>query len=307
VQTTDDVVAGVDLSDRVALVTGATSGLGLETSRALASAGALVVLAARDPAKTDRALQGLQERVPDGRFEVLGLDLADLASVRRAGAEVVDHHPRLHLLVNNAGVMFTPFERTADGFELQLGTNHLGHFVLTQALVPALVAAAPARVVNLSSAGHTMSDIHWDDPSYEQRPYDKFEAYGQSKTANILFTIELERRLGPQGVHAYAVHPGVVATDLARHMSREDMQAFVARRAPKTAEGGGGLPPLQGVETGAATTVWAAVAAELGDRGGAYLADCDIAECAPYARDPDAAARLWTLSEQLVADAGGRR
>jgi NAD(P)-dependent dehydrogenase (short-subunit alcohol dehydrogenase family) len=270
------------------LVTGASSGLGLETARVLAEQGAHVVAAVRDPSAA-----------PEGS-EVLALDLADLASVRRAASAFLERHDRLDVLVNNAGVMFTPFGRTTDGFELQFGTNHLGHFLLTQLLTPVLLASAPARIVNLSSAGHTMSDIDWDDPNYERRPYDKFEAYGQSKTANILFTIELERRLGPQGVHAYAVHPGMVATNLARHMSRDDLKAFLARRRPAGSEGGG-VPPLLQPEEGAATTVWAATSAELEGRGGLYLADCAVAECAGYARDPDAARRLWDLSEALVS------
>ena len=271
----------------LALVTGASSGLGLETARTLVDRRWDVVAAVR-----------AASAAPDG-CEVLELDLADLASVRRAAEEFGGRHDRLDVLVNNAGVMFTPFSRTADGFELQFGTNHLGHFLLTRLLTPLLVRSAPARVVTLSSAGHVMSDIHWDDPNYERRPYDKFEAYGQSKTANILFTVELERRLGPRGVHAYAVHPGMVATNLARHMSRDDLKEFLARRRPAGSEEGA-LPPLLEPEEGAVTTLWAATSPELAGRGGVYLADCAVAEPAPYARDPDAARRLWELSERLV-------
>ena len=196
--------------------------------------------------------------------------------------------------------MATPLGRTADGFEMQLGTNHLGHFLLTCLLAPALVAAAPARVVNLSSGGHVISDIDWDDPNFERRAYDKWIAYGQSKTANVLFTVELERRLGTRGVHAFAVHPGMIMTDLGRHLTSEDIAALqtMAKSGP-----GGGLPPFKSIPEGAATTVWAATAPELAERGGTYLADCAISsEHAPCALDPAAAKRLWTLSEQLVGE-----
>lgn len=294
----------VELSGRVALVTGASSGLGLETARVLARAGAHVVLGVRDRAKSEQALNELRGQAPGASFEILDLDLADLASVRRAGADMLARHEQLHLLVNNAGVMFTPLMRTADGFEMQLGTNHLGHFLLTRLLTPALVAAAPARIMTLSSGGHKLSDIQWDDPNYERRPYDKFEAYGQSKTANILFTVELERRLGVEGVHAYAVHPGMVATDLARYMTREDRQELKARMARNRGASPERTPPSQGVESGAATTVWAATTPELEGRGGLYLADCAISDgWADYARDADAARRLWELSEELVGAA----
>ena len=207
-------------------------------------------------------------------------------------------HDELQLLVNNAGVMYTPFERTAEGFEMQFGTNHLGHFLLTCLLVPALLAGAPSRVVNLSSGGHFGSDIVWDDPNFEQREYDKFAAYGQSKTANILFSVELERRLGDRGVHAYAVHPGMIATELGRYMTRDDMAALQerAKRGPS-----GGMPPRKSLEQGAATTVWAATADGLDEQGGTYLADCQVTDQhAPWARDRESAARLWTLSEKLV-------
>ncbi|MEW6270262.1 MAG: oxidoreductase [Thermodesulfobacteriota bacterium] len=298
--TTDEVLRGVDLSGELALVTGASGGLGLETARALAAAGAAVVLAARDAAKTEAALRTIRERVPGAELDTLELDLASLASVRRAAARFLATHDRLDLLINNAGVMATPFLRTADGFELQLGTNHLGHFLLTCLLAPALVAGAPARVVNLSSGGHVISDVGWDDPGFERRAYDKWAAYGQSKTANVLFTVELERRLGPRGVHAYAVHPGMIMTELGRHLTAEDVAALqaMAKDAP-----GGGLPPFKSVAAGAATTVWAATAPELASRGGTYLADCAISdEHAPWARDPEAARRLWEMSERMVGE-----
>lgn len=296
--TTDQVLDGVRLDGRIAVVTGASTGLGLETSRALASAGARVVLAVRSEEKATATATAIGDRVPDALLERGVLDLASLSSVRAFAERFLAGHDRLHLLVNNAGVMFTPFERTADGFELQLGTNHLGHFLLTALLAPALVAGAPSRVVNLSSGGHRASDILWDDPNYETRPYDKFEAYGQSKTANILFTRELERRLGPAGVHAYAVHPGMIATELGRYMTSEDRHEL-GQRIKGAA--GGEAPRYKTVEQGAATSVWAAVAPELEDHGGAYLADVAVSDDdAPWTRDAEAAARLWALSEELV-------
>jgi NAD(P)-dependent dehydrogenase (short-subunit alcohol dehydrogenase family) len=195
--------------------------------------------------------------------------------------------------------MYTPFDRTAEGFEMQFGTNHLGHFLLTNLLIPAVVAAAPARIVNLSSGGHVASDIIWDDPNYDERPYDKFESYGQSKTANILFTVELDRRLAPKGVRSYAVHPGMIVTDLGRHMTKDDMRALrdKAKGSPS-----GGLPNYKSIPAGAATTVWAATAPELAGNGGVYLADCQVAEAKDWATDPQSASRLWVLSEDLVGE-----
>ena len=277
--TTDEVLVDVDLHGKVAIVTGASTGLGLETARALASVGAEVVLAGRDPARIDAAAATILEREPGARLEQGELDLASLDSVRRFAEWFASGHDRLHLLINNAGVMYTPFEHTADGFEMQFGTNHVGHFLLTCLLVPQLLADPPARVVNLSSGGHMGSDIVWDDVHFERREYDKFASYGQSKTANILFSVELDRRLGDRGVHAYAVHPGMIATELGRHMTKDDFRALMDRA--KAAPSG--------------------TAAELDDQGGTYLADAEVTDQhAPWARDPESAARLWTLSEQMV-------
>jgi NAD(P)-dependent dehydrogenase (short-subunit alcohol dehydrogenase family) len=297
--TTDEVLDGVDLHGKVAVVTGASTGLGLETARALAAAGAHVVLAVRSDEKGADALGKIRAHVPEASLEHGICDLTSLESVRSFAAWVLERHPRIDVLINNAGVMYTPFGRTAEGFELQFGTNHVGHFLLTNLLLPALLAAAPSRIVNLSSGGHQASDVIWDDPNYERRPYDKFESYGQSKTANILFTVELDRRLATRGVRSYAVHPGMIVTELGRYMTKDDMRDLRerAKRGP-----GGGLPSYKSIEAGAATTVWAATAPELADTGGVYLADCAIAPARDWALDPERAARLWTMSEQLVGE-----
>jgi NAD(P)-dependent dehydrogenase (short-subunit alcohol dehydrogenase family) len=290
VKSTSEVLKGVDLSGRVALVTGASAGLGAETARALAAHGAEVIGAVRD---IDKA----RAKLGDANVELMALDLASLTSVREFAAAFTATHPALHLLINNAGVMATPFEHTADGFELQFGTNHLGHFLLTTLVMPTLVASAPARIVNLSSAGHFASDVVFDDLNYERREYDKWTAYGQSKTANILFTIELERLFAAEGVHAYAVHPGLVATELGRHMQADDMKTLQCRAESQ----GRTLPPMQHADTGASTTVWAATAPELADTGGVYLVDCEISdEHAAYAFDAANAQRLWNVSYELT-------
>ncbi|MET7301545.1 SDR family NAD(P)-dependent oxidoreductase [Embleya sp. NPDC005575] len=290
--TTDEVLAGLDPTGRTIVITGGTSGLGRESARALAAAGAHVVLTARDADKGRAAVADLPEKV-----EYAVLDLTSLASIRAAAAELRERFPRLDVLVNNAGVMATPFARTADGFELQFGTNHVGHFLWTNLLVPTLVPGA--RVVNLSSAGHVASGIRWADPNYESAPedYHPWQAYGASKTANLLFTVELDRRLRGRGVRSLAVHPGMVATNLGRHMTRDagrDLQRKVTAA---------NMPPIKQVASGAATQVWAAVGSELADVGGVYLADCAITtEHAPWALDEADAARLWTLSEGLVGE-----
>jgi NAD(P)-dependent dehydrogenase (short-subunit alcohol dehydrogenase family) len=297
--TTDEVLEGVDLTGKVAVVTGASTGLGLETARALAAAGAHVVLAVRSDDKGEASIEKIRAAVPDASLEYGLLDLGSLSTVRSFAAWLLDRHPRIDLLVNNAGVMFTPEGRTVDGFELQFGTNHVGHFLLTNLLVPALLAGAPSRVVNLSSGGHQGSDIVWDDPNFEHRAYDKFASYGQSKTANILFTVELDRLLSPKGVRSYAVHPGMIVTDLGRHMTRDDMKDLRERAKSSPS---GGLPSYKSIEAGAATSVWAATAPELADNGGVYLADCQVAVPAAWALDRDSALRLWALTEDLVGE-----
>ncbi len=252
-----------------------------------------MLLGNRPSAKSTAAVDELRASMPDAHIEVSDLDLTSLASVRTFAQKVLDAHPRIDLLINNAGVMAVPFARTADGFESQLGINHLGHFVLTNLLTPALIAASPSRVVTVSSNAHERSDILWDDPNYETKPYETWQAYGQSKTANALFTLELNARLAPHGVHAYAVHPGLVGTDLMRYLGDQEREAL------DSSIKGYGLEyktPAQG----AATSVWAATSAELADHGGAYVEDCHLSQSAPYAHDSAAAKRLWNISEELV-------
>jgi len=303
--TTDDVLEGVDLTDKRFLVTGASAGLGLETTRALAAHGAAVTMTARDLGKGIAAMEQVLEAVPHAELDLRELDLADLASIRAFAHGFVDDHPRLDGLIANAGVMACPQGTTVDGFETQLGTNHLGHFLLIQLLTPSLVATGSARVVLLTSAGHRFSDVDLDDPGFERQPYDPWVAYGRSKTANVLCAVALDERLRDQGVRAFAVHPGGVTTELGRHLTDETLQALADRQARSST-------PIRWktIPQGAATTVWAATSPALDGLGGRYLEDCGLAEVstdpdAPrgvrdYAVDPERARALWELSEQLV-------
>jgi NAD(P)-dependent dehydrogenase (short-subunit alcohol dehydrogenase family) len=300
-QTVDEVLSGVDLTGKICVITGATSGLGLVTAGGLASAAATVVLAGRDTGRLRAAAEAIKTETPTAAVETVEMELDRLASVRSAAAELSGRFPRIDVLINNAGVMFTPFQRTEDGFELQLGVNHLGHFELTRRVMPLLLNAGSARVVNLSSDGHRIFDINLDDPNWEQRPYDKFQAYGASKTANVLFTVALDARYRDSDVRSFAVHPGTVATSLARYMSRDDMKAMMALGTTGS-EPSSAAPRLEVIpaEQGAATSVWAAVSEELAGLGGRYLTDCAISDTVmPYASDPLRAERLWTLSELL--------
>jgi NAD(P)-dependent dehydrogenase (short-subunit alcohol dehydrogenase family) len=304
--TTSDVLRDIDIAGKTVVVTGASSGLGEETSRALASVGSHVVMAVRDEQKGEAAAERIRARHPDASLELHALDLGSLANIHQSAEALLQRHDRIDRLINNAGVMAPPQSYTVDGFELQLGTNHLGHFLWTARLLPAVLAAAPARIVNVSSRGHVRGDIGWDDPHYRSRRYDKWESYGQSKTANILFTVELDRRLRDRGVRAYALHPGVIMTELSRHLVPDDLQVLASRMPA-------GAMSAKSVEAGAATTVWAATSPELADVGGLYLEDCAIAGPATeepptqgyraYAMDPDAARRLWSWSEEQVGEA----
>ncbi|CAB4909100.1 unannotated protein [freshwater metagenome] len=303
--TAAEVVQGVDLSGRRAVVTGGASGIGLETARALAGAGAEVTLAVRNVAAGEEAARDIASSVGADRVRVAPLDLADLASV---DAFVAAWDGPLHLLVNNAGVMDAPHGTTAQGWETQLGTNHLGHFALAVGLHPALVAAGDARIVSVSSSGHAASPIVFDDLHFERRPYDPGLAYGQSKTANSLFAVEATRRWAADGIAANALMPGGIWTPLQRHWSPEKRRA--AEEQARAAEAGG-LFAMKTPEQGAATSVYLATAPELAGVGGRYFEDCHEAEVVeamqgihgvlPHALDPDDARRLWDVSEELVA------
>ena len=301
--TTDQVIAGISLAGTFAAVTGASSGLGVETARALAAAGAEVLLLARDKEKLEAVVRDLRKQQPGAQLHMQCMDLADLDSVRAAALDIRRRHPQIHLLINNAGVMACPLLRTAQGFEMQFGTNHMGHFLFTGLLAPALVAGAPGRVVNLSSGGHKFANFNFDDPAYFDRDYDKGQAYGESKTANILFTVALDRRLRDRGVRAFAVHPGIIMTNLSRHMQQADYDLLMSSTPA------GEKMVFKTVEQGAATTVWAATSPALADQGGIYLENCQIARPAAqgsssgvesYAVDAAAAERLWALSEELA-------
>jgi NAD(P)-dependent dehydrogenase (short-subunit alcohol dehydrogenase family) len=303
--TASEVVAGLDLSKLTAIVTGASGGLGAETARALAERGARVTLTARDLAKANKVAEEIRKSTGNPRIDVMELALDDPGSVRAFAKAWLAKGQPLNALINNAGVMACPLGRTAQGYELQFGTNHLGHFLLTCLLVPALRRGAPSRVVSVSSRGHRFSPVVFDDIQYERRPYDKWQAYGQAKTANVLFAVELDRRLRDAGVRAFALHPGAIVTELGRHLQPADIQELQAR-AP------GGRMQWKTVPCGAATSVWAATAPELAGKGGLYLDDCQIASprTSPddeggyeaYALDAAAAQRLWQVSEELVGE-----
>lgn len=302
--TTDEVLAGKDLSGRTVFITGANSGLGQETARAMAARGAHVVLAGRDQAKLDESVAAIRAGVPKAQLDTLTVDLGSLESIRAATSRARQQFPAIDLLINNAGVMATPFEHTADGFERQFGTNHLGHFALTAELMPSIERGQLKRIVNLSSRGHFMGMVDFDDPHFARRPYDPWASYGQSKTANVLFTVGLEQRFAVLGIHAYAVHPGGIETNLGRHMTPEMREGLMKRVASSDT----GFA-WKTIPQGAATSCWAATAEELEGKGGVYCEDCHVAEVddespkegvRSYALNPSYADRLWKLSEELT-------
>jgi len=307
--TADQVLEGIDLTGKLALVTGASSGLGVETARALAAKGARVVMAARDVAKIEREAAGIRAKHPQAQLEVMELHLDKPASVRAFAKAFLARHPKLNLLIGNAGVMACPLERTAEGWEMQFATNHLGHFLLGNLLAPALVAGAPSRLISVSSAGHQFSGVVFDDIHFEKRPYDKWASYGQAKSANILFAVEFDRRYAAKGVRAFANHPGGIRTELGRHLTPEDI-TFIQQRAAQRSANTGGMA-WKTPEQGASTQVWAATAPELAGKGGLYLEETQLsgtapppgsAGCAAYALDPENAKRLWAVSEQLLGE-----
>jgi NAD(P)-dependent dehydrogenase (short-subunit alcohol dehydrogenase family) len=311
--TTDEVLEGHDLGGKRVLITGVSAGLGVEPARSLVAHGAHVVGAVRDLAKAEQAMAGVKTlAAQSGGFELVALDLASLKSVRAcADALNADGRP-FDVVIANAGVMRTPFGHTADGFETQFGTNHLGHFVLVNRI--ASLIAAGGRLVNLSSAGHRYSDVDLDDPDFARTPYDPMIAYGRSKTANILFAVEFDRRHRGRGVRATAVHPGGIHTELGRHMQPGELEALVTRINADLAANN--QPPFQWktVPQGAATSVWAGFAASAEEVGGHYCENCQVSEITegvigpvspgvrPYALDPERAKALWAKSEEMVGE-----
>ena len=311
--TTDDVLEGINLKGKRVLVTGVSAGLGVETARALAAHGAYVVGAARDLAKARGATKTVRDQAANGdSIELVELNLASLASVRACADQLVAAGKPFDVVIANAGVMATPKGKTADGFETQFGTNHLGHFVLVNRIASLLHSGS--RLVNLSSSGHRFADVDLDDPNFERTPYDPMIAYGRSKTANILFANEFDRRHKARGVRATAVHPGGIRTELGRHMAPDELDRLVAQINAQLASDG--QPPFQWktVPQGAATSVWAAFVAPAENVAGRYCENCQVAEIAegplspvspgvrPYALDPQRAKALWARSEEMVGE-----
>ncbi|MBV9994364.1 MAG: SDR family NAD(P)-dependent oxidoreductase [Caulobacteraceae bacterium] len=310
--TADAVLQGVDLSGKRVLITGVSAGLGVETARALTARGAHVLGAARDLAKAGRATAHIGDGARGGGLELIALDLASLASVRACADALNAAGKPLDAIIANAAVMACPKGETQDGFETQFGTNHLGHFVLVNRL--AALLRGGARAVVLSSGGHRMADVDLEDPGFERTPYTEFGAYGRSKTANILFAVEFDRRHKGRGVRAIAVHPGIILeTQLSRHLTPEVAQrASIAvermnRDAPPP------TPHHKSVPQGAATSVWAAFVADPVAAGGRYCEDCRVAEVSEvgayqaggvraYALDPERAKALWAKSEEMVGE-----
>ncbi|ASO22062.1 NAD(P)-dependent dehydrogenase (short-subunit alcohol dehydrogenase family) [Actinoalloteichus hoggarensis] len=299
--TADEVLTGVDLDGKTALVTGGYSGLGLETTRALVKAGARVLVPARRPEVARARLHDLH------RVTVVPMDLADLASVRTAGERLAESEARLDIAIAAAGVMASPERRVGPGWESHFAINHLGHFVLINLLLPLLSRADGARVVSYSSAGHHLSDIRWNDPHFDDG-YDKWLAYGQSKTANVLFTVHLDAIAKDDGIRAFSLHPGAVITELQRDMTAAEQIERGWIDAAGDIVGAGFKSPSQGAATG----LWAATSALLEGRGGVYCEDCDIAPLAgpegsmetggvrDYAVDPESAERLWQVSARIT-------
>ncbi len=294
--TATEVAEGIDLNEKIVVITGGHSGIGLETTRVLSQKGARVIVGARDIEKAAQALKGIEN------VEIIALDLSRPPSVDQFAQKTLAMTKKIDILINNAGVMAMPETRDERGFEMQFATNHLGHFQLTARLLYALKSTGKARVITLSSAGHRFAPVDLEDPNFKNRAYDKWKAYGQSKTANSLFAIELDRRMQDQGVRSFAVHPGrIVDTSLMRHMEEAE---FIAASAASPAL-------AKSVAQGAATSVWAATSPQLDNMGGVYCADCEIAPLVTdvtkepagvlkWAVDEDIAKALWELSETLM-------
>lgn len=308
--TTDEVLQGVNLSGKRVLVTGVSAGLGVETARALAAHGAQVVGAARDLSKAQAATEQVRAQAANGgSLDLVQLDLASLDSVRRCADGLLAASKPFDLIIANAGVMACPKSKTVDGFEMQFGTNHLGHFVLVNRIASLLKSGS--RLVSLSSAGHRYADVDLEDPNFERTPYDEFIAYGRSKTANVLFAVEFDRRHKARDVRATAVHPGGIQTELSRYMTPEVTERLIARINASQPKGAAPFS-YKSIPQGAATSVWAACVADAGAIGGRYCEDCHVAEVVsipglfggvrPYALDLQRAQALWQKSEEMVGE-----
>jgi NAD(P)-dependent dehydrogenase (short-subunit alcohol dehydrogenase family) len=314
--TTDEVLSGVNLQGKRILVTGVSAGLGVETARSLVAHGAHVVGAARDLAKAEQATVQVQKDAAahGGTFELVALDLASLSSVRDCTGKLLKESEPFDVLIANAGVMATPFGHTADGFETQFGTNHLGHFVFVNRI--ASLIRAGGRLINLSSSGHRFSNVDLEDPNFERTPYEPFVAYGRSKTANILFAVAFDKRHRDRDVRAAAVHPGGIYTELGRHMDVAQRQAMIDRMNEQLAAEGKGPFQPKSIPQGAATSVWAGVVVPADEIGGRYCENCHVGSIVPdyvtisaisegvrgYALDPNTAEALWRKSEELVGE-----
>jgi NAD(P)-dependent dehydrogenase (short-subunit alcohol dehydrogenase family) len=315
--TTEDVLSGVNLKGKRILVTGASAGLGVETARSLAAHGAQVVGAARDLNKGKAATEQVRKDAASngGSFELIELDLGNLKSVRACADRLLAKGDAFDVVIANAGVMATPQGKTADGFETQFGTNHLGHFVLINRI--AKLIRDGGRLVNLSSLGHRFSNVDLDDPNFERTPYEPFVAYGRSKTANILFAVGFDKRHKGRGVRAAAVHPGVIHTELARHVDMSAIEKMMEQRNQQLLAEGKAPFQWKSIPQGAATSVWAGVVGRAEEVGGRYCEDCHVALVVPddmplnamhegvrgYAVDAKNAEALWKKSEEMVGEA----
>ncbi len=314
--TTDDVLSGVNLQGKRILVTGVSAGIGVETARSLAAHGAHLVGAARDLIKAEVATAQVRTEAAEngGSFELVELDLASLKSVRACADELVAKGEPFDVVIANAGVMATPFGHTADGFETQFGTNHLGHFVLVNRIAPLM--GAGSRLINLSSSGHRFSNVDLDDPNFLRTPYEPFVAYGRSKTANILFAVAFDERGRERGVRASAVHPGGIQTELGRHLGQGQVQSIVEQMNEQLAAEGKAPFQWKTIPQGAATSVWAGVVAPADGVGGQYCENCHVGHVVAddviisaisegvrgYALDSTTAAALWEKSEEMVGE-----
>jgi NAD(P)-dependent dehydrogenase (short-subunit alcohol dehydrogenase family) len=306
--TTDDVLAGINLEGKTVVITGASGGLGAECARSMASVGASVILASRDFPKTQEKAKEIIELTGNPEVSAVALDLADQDSVRKAASEILEKVSSIDILINNAGIMACPPATTVQGLESQFGINHIGHFLFASALMPALLKPEKSRLVILSSGAHKMSNLHIDDLNWQEHEYQNWMVYAASKTANSLFAVEFNKRYASHGITANAVHPGLIITDLGRHLSPEDAAAILGGFA----EDKDPSDYIKTIPSGAATSVWAATSPDLEGNGGNYLEDCGFASPASpdeplngyeaYALDSETASALWLKSEEIIGE-----